>query len=129
MHRHEDRVSSHKADPEVQLGQLVVHHASEHLREPIISRCKNTEDGRYPHDQVKVSDHEVGLVQRNIEHRLCQERPADSASYKQRDKSDGEQHWRCKPNPAAPKGASQLNVLIAEGTPMAIVITEKAKAE
>src|SRR5262249_59081027 len=52
-----------------------------------------------------------GLVQRNIEHRLCEERPADSARYKQRDKSDGEQHWRCKPNPAAPKGAQPIKRL------------------
>ena len=82
MHRHEDGVSPRQREEKVQLAQGFIHHAPEHFREPIIRRRKNAEDRGHAHDQMKVSDHKVSIVQLNVEHRLRQERPAQTARHK-----------------------------------------------
>ena len=78
MHRHEDGVSADQAEPEVPSRQTFIHQASKHFRKPVISRSKDTKDGGDTHDQVKVTRHEVRVVQRNVEHGLREERTADS---------------------------------------------------
>ena len=83
VHRHEDRVGADKGEPEVNLGQALVHHASKHLREPVIGCGKDAEDGGHAHDQMEMANHEIGVMQRDIEHRLRQERTAQSAGDKQ----------------------------------------------
>src|SRR5438309_6369778 len=64
MHGHENRVRAHEREPEMQLRQRFVHHAAEHLREPIIRCCEYSEDRRHAHNQMKVRDHEIGILDR-----------------------------------------------------------------
>ena len=92
VHGHEDRVGSSERDEEVQLAQRFVHHAPEHFREPIISRREDAEDRRDAHDQVEVSDHEICVVELNIEHGLRQERAAQTAGDEERNEADGVKH-------------------------------------
>ena len=76
--------------------QAFVHHAAEHLGEPVVGRGKHAEDRGHTHDQVEVANHKGGVMQRNVEHRLRQERTAESAGNEQGNESDGEQHGRLK---------------------------------
>ena len=110
--------------------QSFVHHPPEHLRHPIIGRGENPEDRRHAHDQVEVSDHEIGVVQVNVKHRLrrgrCRSaRPKQTATRSRWRTASGV--WkRILPFHIVP---SQLNVLIAEGTPIHMVSMENAIAE
>ena len=76
-----------------------------------------------------MADDEIGIVQLNVERRLRQERPAESAGNEQGNKADGEQHRRGEPYLPPHSVPSQLKVLMAEGTPMHMVRMEKANAE
>ena len=109
MHRHEDGVSSDETEPEMQSGHSLVHHAAEHLREPVVSRCENAEDGRNAHDQMKMRNNKKRLVQRNIQNRLRQERPADSTRNKQRNESNRKQHGWSEPDLSAPQRPDPVN--------------------
>src|ERR1700740_2705256 len=79
MHRHEDRVRPDKREPKMPSGETFAHHPPKHFREPIISRGKNPENRCHAHNQVEVPRHKVSVMQRNIERRLRQKRPTDSA--------------------------------------------------
>ena len=70
-----------------------------------------------------------GVVERNVQRRLRQERAAQSAGDEQRNEADRIEHRRLEANPALYSVPSQLNVLIADGTPIAMVMIEKANAE
>jgi len=52
-----------------------------------------------------------------------------SAGHKQRNESDGKEHWRREPNFAPHRVPSQLKVFTAEGTPIESVRIEKVIAE
>src|SRR5262249_9654530 len=51
MHWHEDGISPNEGDPEMDSPHALVHHASEHLWEPIVGCGEDAKDSRYPHDQ------------------------------------------------------------------------------
>src|SRR2546428_10203370 len=63
MHGHENRVRAHEREPEMQLRQRFVHHAAEHLREPIIrwrscisgSRDRKSTRLNSSHDQISYA--------------------------------------------------------------------------
>src|SRR6187455_2280609 len=46
VHREEYAVYADDRKPEMQVAQALVHHATEHTREPMIDTCKHSEDGR-----------------------------------------------------------------------------------
>src|SRR5271170_2699023 len=98
MHWHEDGISSSQSDEEVNLPPSLVHHPPKHFREPVIRSRKHAKDRRHAHDQMKVPDHKISVVQLNIEHRLRQERSTQSARNKQRHKSNGIEHRSLKAN-------------------------------
>src|SRR5579862_6206699 len=79
MERHEDRVGSNEAEPEMQLAQSFVHHAAEHLGEPEIGSGKNSKHGRYTHDHMEVANHEVSGMQHDVERGLRQEESTHAA--------------------------------------------------
>src|SRR5205807_10286554 len=99
MHGHENRVRAHEREPEMQLRQRFVHHAAEHLREPIIRCCEYSEDRRHAHNQMKVRDHEIALAQVDVQNVPCEEWSAESDSHKESHKSDATTHRTRKPNP------------------------------
>src|SRR2546425_1098109 len=76
------------------LPEPLIHHSPEHFREPIVGRAENSEDRRHAHNQMEMANHKISIVQRNIQHWLSQERPAESTRYEQRNKSDGESQCR-----------------------------------
>ena len=91
---------------------------------------KHSENRRDAHDQVEVRDHEVGVVQVQIQRRLRQEqvrkgRRSRTATRSPSANSIAQLNWILPPH----KVPSQLNVLIAEGTPMVMVRIENANAE
>src|SRR5581483_8680232 len=94
VERHEDAVGADEAEPEVDLAQGVVHHPAGHLGEPEVSSGEDAEDGCYRHDQVEVTNHEIGRVQQNVERWLCQKESADATGDKHRDKTEAEQGSR-----------------------------------
>ena len=111
MHRHENRIRAGEGDEEMNLSQPLIHHSAQHLREPIIRSSEDSEDRRNSHDQMEMANHEVSVVQGNIQHRLSQERPTESARHEQRNEADGEQHRRLQPNASAPKRTEPVESL------------------
>ena len=107
-----------------------IQEAAKHFREPEIKARKHSEDRRDAHDQVEVRDHEVPVVQIQVQRGLRQEQAGKPAADEQRNEAEGKQHGAvelefCRPTSVP----SQLNVLIADGTPMVIVRIENANAE
>ena len=64
-------VDADEGEPEVHLAQRLVHHPAEHLGEPEVGAGEHAEDRRHAHDQVEVGDHEVGVVEVDVERRLA----------------------------------------------------------
>src|SRR5439155_20227286 len=110
-HRHNNRIRAGERDEEMKLPQPLVHHPPEHLREPIIGGGENSEDRRHAHNQMEMANHKISIVQRNIQHRLSQERPAKSARYEQRNESDRKSHRRLQANASTPKSTEPVESL------------------
>ncbi len=66
VHREEYSVGTNNCNPEVNITQVLVHHSSKHLREPVIDPCKHSVKGRNTHYKVEVSNNEVCIVNVNI---------------------------------------------------------------
>ena len=108
VHRHEDRVRSRERQEEVHSSPGLIHHPSKHFRKPVISRRKHSKDCRHAHDQVKVSDHKIGIVQLNVEHRLRQKRTTQSTRDEKRNEANGVEHRRMEPNVPLPHRAQPV---------------------
>src|SRR5579864_1865619 len=93
----------------------LTHHAAEHFGEPIVGRRENAENGCDAHNQMEMADHEIGVVQLNIENWLREEGAADSAGDEERNKPEGEQHGRSETNMPAPNRAEPVKSLDGGG--------------
>ena len=62
-------------------GHPFVHHLAEHFREPEIRPRKHSEYRSHSHNQMKVSDDEVCIVQLNVDGSLAQKQASDAARY------------------------------------------------
>src|SRR5581483_2649142 len=93
---------------EVNTTERSVHHAAEHLREPVVGRAEYAEDGSYTHDQVEVPAHDVAVMQRNVEDWLSEERAAEATGDEERNKADGEQHGRGESDSSFMEGAEPV---------------------
>ena len=89
VHWHKNRVGSKQREEEMPAAEALAHHAAKHFGKPIIGRGEYAEDRGHTHNQMEVTHHEVSIMQRYIQHRLRQERSAQSARHEQRDKADG----------------------------------------
>ena len=49
------------------ISQLLIHHAAEHLREPVVDSSKKTEEGSATHHKVEVSYDEVRVVHLDVQ--------------------------------------------------------------
>ena len=92
VHGHEDAVDADEGEPEVDLAERLVQHPAEHLREPEVRGREDAEDRRHAHDQVEVRDHEVRVVQVQVERGLRQEEARQAAGDEQRHEAEREQH-------------------------------------
>ena len=77
-----------------QLTERLVHHAADHLRHPEIRSGEDPEDGGDGHDEVEVSDDEVGGVQIGVNRWLRQEETADAAADEHGDETEAEERRR-----------------------------------
>src|SRR5690606_21942570 len=73
MHRQIDGIGSEECAPEVQLAQPFMHHATGHLRIPVVERGVHYQNRRDAHDHVEVGYHEIGIGQRQVDHHIAQE--------------------------------------------------------
>src|SRR6185312_10062677 len=67
VHRPEDKVCANECNKEVDVAKCIIHHTAKHLRKPVIDAGKHTEEGRYTHYYMEVGDHEVCIVQMDIQ--------------------------------------------------------------
>src|SRR5690606_5090939 len=79
MHGEEHQVNTHKRQPEVNVAQSIVHHSTEHLREPVIDSGNHTEEGRRSHYQVEVCHNKVGIVDLDIDGGVTHKDPRQAA--------------------------------------------------
>ena len=107
------------------LRQLFIHHASEHLREPVINRGEQREDDAGD-DVMKVRDDVVSIVNKNIDRRRSHEYAAKTADQKIRDKSQAKSIGEVRRMVPPHKVPSQLKTLMADGTAITMVVIIKA---
>src|SRR5665213_405261 len=67
MHRPENQVGPDKGNPEMYIRHRIIHVSPEHFWEPVIYATEHSEEGGHTHHQVKMRNHEIGIVQVNIE--------------------------------------------------------------
>ena len=70
VHWHEGGVGAKQRDPEMQPTQTFIHHSTKHFGKPEIGGGKDGKHAGHRHDQVKMRDHEICVVQVNIERGL-----------------------------------------------------------
>ena len=66
MHGRKDGVDADEGEPEVHLSPELTHLPAEHLGKPIIGPSKDSKNGGYTHNDVKMGHHKVGVVQIDI---------------------------------------------------------------
>ena len=101
-HAAEDDGDRHDRQPEVPLAERLVHHLAEHFREPEVDGDEGAEQDGCGHRQVKVADHEVGIVQEDIGGDGAQVEAREAAQTEHEDDPDREEHRRREPDRAAP---------------------------
>ena len=94
VHGQERCVCADQRQPEVPAPEGLVHATPTQQGKPVVRRREKPEEAGHRHDQVKVRDHEVGIVQVLIEDRLRKDRPGQAASDEERDKPQRKQHRR-----------------------------------
>ena len=92
VHRQESRVRPDERQVEVQFPKPLVHHASEHQREPVEGGGEYAEECGNPHDQVKMRHHEVRVVEVSVDLWLSQEESGESAGHEDGYEAEREQH-------------------------------------
>ena len=79
----------------MQFPEEVVHEATRHFRIPMINPGEKGEDRAWSHHVVKVRDHVVGVVQRQIDKGEGQRKTRQTANSKHGQEGGGKQHlWR-----------------------------------
>ena len=115
VHRDEDRIDADERRPEMYVAELLIHHAPEHLGKPEIDAREHAEDGGHAHHQMEVSEHEVGVVHREIERRLTEHKSGDAARDEERDEADGKEHRHGEAYACAPERAQPVEGLDGRG--------------
>ncbi len=111
MHGNKDAVNTDERYPKVEPAEAFAHEAAKHLWKPEVGRGKHPEDRSHTHYQVKVTQHDIGVVQWQIERALSQEQAADATGYKQRHKAKRKQHGGGETNSGAPERAYPIECL------------------
>jgi len=104
VHRPENSVSTNQSSPEVNLTQRFIHETAVHFGEPVVNTRIHTEEGRYPHHNVEVSNNEVGIVQLYVDGRIAQEDTRKTPGNEHRHKSYTKQDGRIEANRTAIQG-------------------------
>ena len=73
VHRPEDAIASYHRYPEVDVAHGIVHEPAEHLGEPMIYSCKHSKKSGHSHNYMKVSHHEISIMEMKIQCGVPQE--------------------------------------------------------
>ena len=73
-------------------AQLVVHHPSKHLREPVVNARKHSKDGRHAHHDVEVSHNEIGVVNVHVQRRIRQNDTRQTTRNKRAHQANAKEH-------------------------------------
>ena len=96
MHREERAVESDERQPEMNLGECIVHIASIHFREPEDNTTENSEQTSTEYDVVNMCHNVVGIVDKDVHRRICHVDTTESTDDKHRNESDTVKHRGCK---------------------------------
>ena len=77
----------------------------------MVDTCHHTEERSATHYDVEVSDHEIRVVQLNINGRISQEDTGNSSRKEERHKTDREKHRRGEPKISFPHGCDVVKNL------------------
>src|SRR6185369_4726683 len=102
VHGCENAIHADERQVKVQLAKGFVQHAAAGLGEPVEGAREHAEDGGYAHNHVEVADHEVGVVEVQVESRLAEEDAAHAAGHEQRHEAKGEHHGSVEMDLAVP---------------------------
>src|SRR5262249_35371649 len=103
MHWKEEAVHSGECQEKVNFSECFVQHPPKHERKPVESGGKEGEYRRDSHDEMKVGDYEVRVVEIQIENRLSEEDATEAAGDEHGNETKREQHGGREPNLAAPQ--------------------------
>src|SRR5450631_3297384 len=75
VHRPEYQVGAGKSYPEMDIRHRIVQVAAIHFREPVINAAEHAQDPRDTHNDMEMRDHEISIMQLDIQRRVAQEDP------------------------------------------------------
>src|SRR5436190_23979817 len=102
-HRQKNHVHADERRPEMHFTPKLVHHSASGLRKPVIDTSKQTEDGAWSDDVMKMRDDVIGVVQIQIGRIKCQRNAGEATDAEHREKGGGEKHWYVESNRPAPE--------------------------
>ena len=102
-----------EGQPEVDLAQLLVEHATGHLREPEVHAGVGREHDGSEKGVVEVGDHEVGVRDVEVQRGGRQHDAGQTTEQEGREEADGEDHRGLEGDPALPHGAEPVEELQA----------------
>src|SRR5438552_293602 len=62
VHREEDTIDAHKAEPKMNFAESFVHQSAEHFREPEVKTPKSREQRSDSHYEMEVRNDEIGVL-------------------------------------------------------------------
>ena len=89
VHGEERAVGGEEGDPEMELAESLVHEPAGHQGEPIVDAGEDGEGSGHGHDEMKMRDDEVGVVQIGVEHGLSEDGAGEASGDEERDEADG----------------------------------------
>lgn len=94
VHREENPVRTDRCDPEVNITHILVKHAPEHSRIPVVNPGEHSVKGRDTHYKVEVGNYEIRIVNVDIECTVPEDDSGKTSGDEGGNESDGEQHRR-----------------------------------
>ena len=92
MHGEECAVECDERQPEMNLGEYIVHITSVHLREPEDDTTENSKQTSAEYNVVNMRHNVVGIVDEDVHRRICHVDTAESTDDKHRNESDTVKH-------------------------------------
>ena len=92
VHQEKCSIEESKAQEEVNLTKPLIHHAAEHLWEPVVDTGKDGERGSTEKNVVDVTYDEVGVVNVHVNRSGRHEDSGKATNDEHRNESNGVQH-------------------------------------
>ncbi len=115
VHGEEGEIEEDEGQPEVEMPQPVVHHAAEHLGEPVVDAGEGAEDGTAEDHVVDVGHDEVRVLDVDIHRGRGHEDARQTADDEHRHEGQRIQHRYRELDPPAPQGSQPVERLDGRG--------------